>query len=83
MAGLLLAPLPAPFAAQGRVTSCYWRPKICFFPPHLAVAAPCWAADCRRSLASVNSAGAGLTGLALVLGSVGVDSQDIQVCCRT
>ena len=44
---------------------------------------PGWAADCRRSLASVNSAGAGLTGLTLVLGSVGVDSQDIQVYCRT
>jgi hypothetical protein len=42
------------------------------------------AAIARGLFASVNSAGAaGLTGLTLVLGSVGVDSQDIQVYCRT
>jgi len=46
-------------------------------PPRLA-------ADAGGLFALVNSAGAaGLTGLTLVPGSIGVDSQDIQVYCRT
>ena len=46
--------------------------KQLLFQATPAIGRPAWAAKCRRSLASVNSAGAGL-----VLGSVGVDSQDI------
>jgi hypothetical protein len=50
----------------------------------LVDAPPRLAASAGGLFVSVNSAGAaGATGLTLVLGSVGVDSRDIQVYCRT
>jgi hypothetical protein len=56
------APLPALFAAQGRVTSCDQRPKIWDFRPGLALAAPLnsEAAACRVSDAAAAQAAATL-----------------------